>query len=178
MFVQTLTTLVANTRNLFTVKCLQLSHVFSKTFCTNQILNHVTNPAWKLGRLNHIAIVVPDLSQSVSMYRDMLGAKVSEPEDLPDHGVTVVFIELGNTKLELLYPLGEKSPVSNFLQKNKSGGMHHICIEVDDIHAAMEDLKTKKVRLLSESPKIGAHGNPVVFLHPKFVLSPLHPPMM
>jgi len=111
--------------------------------------------------------VVPDLEKSVAMYRDLLGAEVSEAEDLPEHGVTVVFINLGNTKLELLHPLSPESPVANFLAKNKSGGMHHVCIEVDDINAAMEDLKAKKVRLLSDEPKIGAHGNPVVFLHPK-----------
>lgn len=123
--------------------------------------------AWKLGRLNHVAIVVPDLPKAVAMYRDMLGAEVSEPEDLPEHGVTVVFINLGNTKLELLHPLSPQSPVANFLTKNKSGGMHHVCIEVDDIKKAMVDLKAKNVRLLSDEAKIGAHGNPVVFLHPK-----------
>jgi len=126
-----------------------------------------SNPAWKLGRLNHIAIVVPDLPASVAMYRDMLGADVGEAEDLPEHGVRVVFINLGNTKLELLYPLSPESPVANFLAKNKAGGMHHVCIEVDDIEKAMADLKEKKVRLLSAEPKTGAHGNPVVFLHPK-----------
>lgn len=135
---------------------------FSTT--TNQLFTPV---AWKLGRLNHVAIVVPDLEKSIAMYRDLLGAEVSEPEDLPEHGVTVVFINLGNTKLELLHPLSPESPVANFLTKNKSGGMHHICIEVDDIETAMKDLKAKKVRLLSSEAKIGAHGNPVVFLHPK-----------
>lgn len=126
-----------------------------------------SNPGWKLGRLNHVAIVVPDLAKSTAMYRDMLGAEVSAPEDLPEHGVTVVFINLGNTKLELLHPLSPESPVANFLTKNKSGGMHHVCIEVDDIEKAMADLKAKNVRLLSDEAKIGAHGNPVVFLHPK-----------
>jgi len=126
-----------------------------------------SNPAWKLGRLNHVAIVVPDLAKSMAMYRDMLGAEVSQPEDLPEHGVTVVFVNLGNTKLELLHPLSPESPVANFLKKNKAGGMHHVCIEVDDIEKAMADLKEKKVRLLSDEAKIGAHGNPVVFLHPK-----------
>jgi len=128
---------------------------------------HHSPADWKLGRLNHLAIVVPDMAQSVAMYRDMLGAQVSEPEDLPEHGVTVVFINLGNTKLELLHPLSPDSPVANFLTKNKAGGLHHVCIEVDNIEKAMEDLKAKKVRLLSSEPKIGAHGNPVVFLHPK-----------
>ncbi|XP_033902874.1 methylmalonyl-CoA epimerase, mitochondrial-like [Acipenser ruthenus] len=124
-------------------------------------------PIWKLGRLNHIAIAVPDLEKAISLYRDVLGARVSDTVPLPEHGVYTVFVELGNTKLELLYPLGEKSPISGFLQKNKAGGMHHICIEVDDIKAAITDLKAKKIRTLSEEPRIGAHGKPVMFLHPK-----------
>ncbi|KAM9311869.1 methylmalonyl-CoA epimerase, mitochondrial [Gastrophryne carolinensis] len=122
---------------------------------------------WKLGRLNHVAIAVPDLEKAKSLYQNVLGAKVSETVPLPEHGVYTIFIELGNTKLELLHPLGEKSPISAFLQKNKAGGMHHICIEVDDIKVAMSDLKKKNIRLLSEEAKIGAHGKPVVFLHPK-----------
>ncbi|CAM5087348.1 methylmalonyl-CoA epimerase, mitochondrial [Chelonia mydas] len=122
---------------------------------------------WKLGRLNHVAIAVPDLEKAQSFYKSVLGAQVSETVPLPEHGVYTVFVELGNTKLELLHPLGEKSPISGFLQKNKAGGMHHICIEVDDIKAAMAELKEKKIRILSEEPKIGAHGKPVIFLHPK-----------
>ncbi|XP_068266169.1 methylmalonyl-CoA epimerase, mitochondrial isoform X1 [Nyctibius grandis] len=122
---------------------------------------------WKLGRLNHVAIAVPDLEKSQSFYKDVLGAQVSETVALPEHGVYTVFVELGNTKLELLHPLGEKSPIASFLQKNKTGGMHHICIEVDDIKVAMTELKKKKIRILSEEPKIGAHGKPVIFLHPK-----------
>ncbi|XP_053810299.1 methylmalonyl-CoA epimerase, mitochondrial isoform X2 [Vidua chalybeata] len=122
---------------------------------------------WKLGRLNHVAIAVPDLEKAQSLYKDVLGAQVSETVALPEHGVYTVFVELGNTKLELLHPLGEKSPIASFLQKNKTGGMHHICIEVDDIKAAMTELKKKKIRVLSEEPKIGAHGKPVIFLHPK-----------
>ena len=122
---------------------------------------------WKLGILNHTAIAVPDLKASVAFYRDVLQAKVSEPEDLPSHGVTVVFVNLPNTKIELLYPLGENSPIAGFLTKNKNGGIHHICIEVDDIEAAVRDVRGKGVRTLSESTKIGAHGKPVMFLHPK-----------
>ncbi|XP_044294968.1 methylmalonyl-CoA epimerase, mitochondrial isoform X2 [Varanus komodoensis] len=122
---------------------------------------------WKLGRLNHVAIAVPDLEKATALYRDVLGAHVSEVTPLPEHGVYTVFVELGNTKLELLHPLGEKSPIAGFLQKNKSGGMHHICLEVDSIAEAIGELKEKKIRLLTEEPRIGAHGKPVVFLHPK-----------
>lgn len=122
---------------------------------------------WKIGKINHIAIATPDLEKSAALYKDILGAKVSEKHPQPDHGVTVVFVELGDTKIELLNPLGDKSPIQNFLDKNKSGGMHHICLEVDNIHEAMKDLKAKNIRLLSPEPKIGAHGKPVVFLHPK-----------
>ncbi|ODM99225.1 Methylmalonyl-CoA epimerase, mitochondrial [Orchesella cincta] len=128
----------------------------------------VTAAALKLGRLNHVAIATPNLQQATMMYRDILGAIVSKAEDLPDHGVTTVFVELGNTKIELLHPLGDKSPIQNFLDKNKAGGIHHICIEVDDIYAAVESLKSSgKIRILDPKPKIGAHGKPVVFLHPK-----------
>merc|ERR1712142_251748 len=102
---------------------------------------------WSLGKLNHVAIAVPDLDQATSLYRDMLGASVSPPQDLPEHGVTTVFVELSNTKLELLHPLGEKSPIAGFLEKNKAGGMHHICIEVDDINAAIVDLKARNIRM-------------------------------
>ncbi|XP_030622356.1 methylmalonyl-CoA epimerase, mitochondrial [Chanos chanos] len=127
----------------------------------------VPGSVWNLGKLNHVAIAVPDLEKATALYRDVLGAKVSETVPLPEHGVYTVFVELGNTKLELLHPLGEKSPISGFLQKNKSGGMHHICIEVDDINAAIVDLKARKIRTLSPEPRIGAHGKPVMFLHPK-----------
>ncbi|GAB1604935.1 methylmalonyl-CoA epimerase, mitochondrial-like [Argonauta hians] len=123
--------------------------------------------AWKLGKINHIAIAVADLDKAVSLYKDVLGAKVSSKQDLPEHGVTTAFIELGDTKIELLYPLGKKSPINNFLEKNKNGGMHHICIEVDDIEKAIKDLRSKNIRLLSEKAKIGAHGKPVIFAHPK-----------
>ncbi|XP_075711315.1 methylmalonyl-CoA epimerase, mitochondrial isoform X2 [Rhinoderma darwinii] len=127
----------------------------------------IPNALWNLGRLNHVAIAVPDLEKAKSLYQNVLGATVSETVPLPDHGVYTIFVELGNTKLELLHPLGQNSPISGFLHKNKAGGMHHICIEVDDIKKAMSDLKQKNIRLLSEEPKTGAHGKPVVFLHPK-----------
>jgi methylmalonyl-CoA/ethylmalonyl-CoA epimerase len=121
-----------------------------------------------IGRLNHVAIAVPDLEAAAGTYRNTLGAKVSEPQDEPDHGVTVVFVELPNTKIELLYPLGENSPIAGFLEKNPSGGMHHLCYEVDDIIAARDKLKAEGARVLGDGePKIGAHGKPVLFLHPK-----------
>jgi methylmalonyl-CoA/ethylmalonyl-CoA epimerase len=121
-----------------------------------------------LGRLNHVALAVPDLAAASAMYRDTLGAKVGEPQALPEHGVTVVFIDTGNTKVELLEPLGEGSPIQAFLDKNPSGGMHHVCYEVDDILAVRDRLKATGARLLGDgSPKIGAHGKPVLFLHPK-----------
>ena len=121
-----------------------------------------------IGRLNHVAIAVPDLEAASAQYRDTLGAKVGAPQDEPDHGVTVVFIELPNTKIELLYPLGENSPITGFLEKNPSGGIHHICYEVEDILAARDKLQESGVRVLGTGePKIGAHGKPVLFLHPK-----------
>lgn len=121
-----------------------------------------------LGRVNHIAIAVPDLTAATASYRDTLGAKVSQAQALPEHGVTVVFVELENTKVELLEPLGEASPIAAFLEKNPSGGMHHICYEVTDILAARDQLSASGARVLgSGEPKIGAHGKPVLFLHPK-----------
>ena len=121
-----------------------------------------------IGRLNHVAIAVPDLQVAAAQYSTTLGAKVGLPQDEPDHGVTVVFIELPNTKIELLYPLGETSPIQNFLDKNPSGGIHHICYEVDDILAARDRLQAQGARILGDGkPKIGAHGKPVLFLHPK-----------
>lgn len=119
-------------------------------------------------RLNHVAMVVPDLAVATATYRDTLGATVSEPQPLPEHGVTVVFVDLPNTRIELLEPLGDGSPVSNFLERNLNGGIHHLCVEVDDIIAARDELRTKGARILGDGePKIGAHGNPVLFLHPK-----------
>jgi methylmalonyl-CoA/ethylmalonyl-CoA epimerase len=121
-----------------------------------------------LGRLNHVAIAVPDLSTGTAIYRDMLGAKVSAPKAEPAHGVTVVFVELPNTKIELLEPLGEASPIKSFLEKNPSGGIHHVCYEVADIEAARDRLVAGGARVLGDGkPKIGAHGKPVLFLHPK-----------
>jgi len=121
-----------------------------------------------IGRLNHVAIAVPDLEAAAAQYRNTLGAKVGEPQDEPDHGVTVVFIELPNTKIELLFPLGENSPIAGFLEKNPAGGIHHICYEVEDILAARDRLKGAGARVLgSGEPRIGAHGKPVLFLHPK-----------
>lgn len=121
-----------------------------------------------IGKLNHVAIAVADLNAAIKQYKDGLGAIVSAPHDLPEHGVTVVFVELPNTKIELLLPLGEDSPIAAFLAKNPSGGMHHLCYEVDDIMAAAEKLKSQGARILGDGePKIGAHGKPVLFLHPK-----------
>ncbi len=121
-----------------------------------------------LGRLNHVAIAVPDLATGCQVYRTMLGASVSEPQAEPDHGVTVVFVELPNTKIELLEPLGENSPIQAFLDKNPSGGIHHVCYEVDDIISARDHLKAQGARVLGDGePRIGAHGKPVLFLHPE-----------
>ncbi|MGF1500640.1 MAG: methylmalonyl-CoA epimerase [Paracoccaceae bacterium] len=121
-----------------------------------------------IGRLNHVAIAVPDLDAASALYRQTLGATVSEPQAEPDHGVTVVFIELPNTKIELLEPLGAASPIAGFLEKNPAGGIHHICYEVEDIRAARDRLKAGGARVLGDGePKIGAHGKPVLFLHPK-----------
>ena len=121
-----------------------------------------------LGRLNHVAIAVPDLAKGMEVYRTMLGARVSEPQAVPAHGVTVVFVELPNTKIELLEPLGEDSPIRGFLEKNPAGGMHHVCYEVEDIFAARDRLKAEGAKVLgSGEPKIGAHGKQVLFLHPK-----------
>ncbi len=121
-----------------------------------------------IGRLNHVAIAVPDLAAATGLYRDALGASVSKPQPLPEHGVTVVFVELPNSKVELLEPLGEGSPIGKFLESSPAGGMHHICYEVEDILAARDHLKAEGARVLGDGqPKIGAHGKPVLFLHPK-----------
>lgn len=120
-----------------------------------------------IGRLNHVAIAVPDLDAATILYRDTLGATVQAPRDEPDHGVRVVFVVLPNTKIELLYPLGDDSPIRRFLDRNPAGGIHHICYEVDDILAARDRLLDKGARVLGEgAPKTGAHGKPVLFLHP------------
>ena len=121
-----------------------------------------------IGRLNHVAIAVPDLAAAAAQYRDTLGARVGAPQDEPAHGVTVIFIELPNTKIELLHPLGENSPIRGFLEKNPAGGIHHVCYEVEDILAARDRLRSAGARVLGDGePKIGAHGKPVLFLHPK-----------
>ena len=121
-----------------------------------------------IGRLNHVAIAVPDLEAATTTYRDTLGATVSEQRVEQEHGVTVVFVELPNTKIELLHPLDENSPIATFLNKNPSGGMHHICYEVDDIIKARDQMKSEGARVLGDGePKIGAHGKPVLFLHPR-----------
>lgn len=121
-----------------------------------------------IGRLNHVAIAVPDLDKAAAKYRDLLGAEVHAPQALPEHGVTVVFVLLENSKIELLHPLGENSPIAKFLENNPSGGMHHVCFEVPDIADAAEALVKGGARVLGDGrPKIGAHGLPVLFLHPK-----------
>ncbi len=121
-----------------------------------------------IGRLNHVAIAVPDLAGAAAQYRDVLGARVSDPVDQPDHGVTVVFVELPNAKIELLHPLGADSPIAGFLARNPSGGIHHLCYEVEDILAARDRLLAGGARVLGDGePKIGAHDKPVLFLHPK-----------
>ena len=121
-----------------------------------------------IGRLNHVAIAVPDLAAAAANYRDTLGATISAPLDLPDHGVTTVFVELPNAKLELIHPFGENSPIAKFLDKNPGGGMHHICYEVEDIYLARDRLEGDGMRVLGDGePSIGAHDKPVLFLHPK-----------
>jgi len=121
-----------------------------------------------IGRLNHVAIAVANLAKATETYRDTLGAEVSKPQAEPEHGVTVVFVNLQNTKIELLEPLGDSSPIAKFLEKNPSGGIHHVCYEVDDIIAARDQMKAMGARVLGDGePKIGAHGKPVLFLHPK-----------
>jgi methylmalonyl-CoA/ethylmalonyl-CoA epimerase len=127
-----------------------------------------------IGRLNHVAIAVRNLEAAVATYKNALGAKVSEATAEPEHGVTVVFVELPNTKIEFLEPLGENSPIAKFLERNPDGGIHHVCYEVDDILAARDQLKAKGARVLGDgNPKIGAHGKPVLFLHPKDFLGTL-----
>lgn len=121
-----------------------------------------------IGRLNHVAIAVKDLAKATAVYTKALGAKVTEPLQQPEHGVTVVFVELPNTKIEFLEPLGENSPIAKYLERNPDGGIHHLCYEVDDILAARDQLKSQGARVLGDgNPKIGAHGKPVLFLHPK-----------
>ena len=121
-----------------------------------------------IGKLNHVAVAVPDLGAAAKVYREIMGATVSGPQALPDHGVTVVFVDVGNTKIELLEPLGDSSPIAKFLESNPTGGMHHLCFEVDDIIAARNRLTEQGARVLGDGkPREGAHGKPVLFLHPK-----------
>ena len=121
-----------------------------------------------IGKLNHIAIAVPNLLEAAEKYKNTLGAQVGKPIDQPEHGVTVIFVELPNTKIELIFPFGDNSPIENFLDKNPAGGIHHVCFEVEDIYYAAEKLELEGSRILgSKEPKIGAHGKPVLFLHPK-----------
>lgn len=121
-----------------------------------------------IGKLNHVAIAVSDIAAAASVYRDTLGATVTAPQDLPEHGVTTVFVELPNTKIELLQTLGENSPIARFVEKNPAGGIHHLCYEVEDINAAISRLESEGATVLGDGkPKTGAHGKPVIFLHPK-----------
>ncbi|KAG7669492.1 putative Methylmalonyl-CoA epimerase, mitochondrial [Nannochloris sp. 'desiccata'] len=153
----------------FETESTQLPRAFSRFFSLFSTTTVTASPARtttttpNIGRLNHVAIAVPNLEEAAATYKNTLGAHVSEPQSLPEHGVKVVFVQLANAKLELLEPLGKDSPISGFLAKNPAGGMHHICLEV-----AMDHVRTSTtVRPLSTDPKIGAHGNPVFFLHPK-----------
>lgn len=133
------------------------------------LVQRFANPL-PFGKLNHVAIAVPkstSITAAAAMYKSLFDAKISEPQDLPAHGVTTVFVELPNSKLELLHPLGDKSPIQGFLDKNPSGGMHHICIEVENIEAAIAKCKAANIRTIGDKPKIGAHNKPVIFLHPK-----------
>ncbi len=127
-----------------------------------------------IGHLNHVAMVVPNLDTAARLYRDTLGASVSMPVELPEHGVVTVFVELGNTKVELLHPLGAESPIARFLERHPEGGIHHVCYEVEDIHAARDRLQRDGYRVLGDGqPRVGAHGKPVLFLHPKDFLGTL-----
>eukprot|EP01087_Luapelamoeba_hula_P001086 TRINITY_DN10832_c0_g1_i1.p1 TRINITY_DN10832_c0_g1~~TRINITY_DN10832_c0_g1_i1.p1 ORF type:complete len:212 (+),score=47.39 TRINITY_DN10832_c0_g1_i1:58-693(+) len=144
-----------------------LSRRYNASSSTHQATAAKASETLQVGKLNHVAIAVPDLEQATILYRDVMGAKVSEPLSLKEHGVTTVFVELDNTKIELLHPLGENSPIANFLAKKPGGGVHHVCFEVEDIEASVKILKERGVKAIDPKPKIGAHGKPVVFLHPK-----------
>ena len=127
-----------------------------------------------LGRLNHVALAVPNLEAATALYRDTLGGRVSAPQSLPEHGVTTVFVTLPNTKIELISPLGDSSPLAGFLERNPFGGIHHLCYEVEDVATAARDLSARGARVLGDGePKIGAHGKPVIFVHPKDFLGTL-----
>ncbi|XP_054164504.1 methylmalonyl-CoA epimerase, mitochondrial-like [Oppia nitens] len=148
----------------------KLKHLLVKNYCIIGVkqLSQRTGRPWKVLGLNHIAIATNDVNNGSQLYRDVFKLNTSDTNVLPEHGVNTVFVNLNNTKVELLDPIGgQNSPIWSFLQKNTSGGIHHICLEVDDIYAAIDDLKAKGIRILSDSPKTGAHGKDVVFLHPK-----------
>ncbi|KRZ29229.1 Methylmalonyl-CoA epimerase, mitochondrial [Trichinella pseudospiralis] len=138
---------------------------YVKKFSTSAVA--FADDAFLLGKLNHVAIACPDLKKAADFYKNIMGAEVSEPMNLPNHGVTTVFVNLGNSKIELLHPLGDKSPISGYLKKNTLGGMHHICVEVDNIEKAIATVKSKGIKCLADKASIGAHGKPVMFLHPK-----------
>lgn len=133
----------------------------------NLWITGIFHSKWNVGKINHVALAVSDLDKSIQFYKNVLGAKVSQPEPQEGHGVCTVFVELGDTKIELLYPLSDKSPIEGFLKKNPAGGIHHICLEVSDIREAIKSMTKNGIRVLNPQPKIGAHGKPVVFLHPK-----------
>ena len=133
----------------------------------NLWITGIFHSKWNVGKINHVALAVSDLDKSIQFYKNVLGAKVSQPEPQEGHGVCTVFVELGDTKIELLYPLGDKSPIEGFLKRNPAGGIHHICLEVSDIREAIKSMTKNGIRVLNPQPKIGAHGKPVVFLHPK-----------
>ena len=133
----------------------------------NLWITGIFHSKWNVGKINHVALAVSDLDKSIQFYKNVLGAKVSQPEPQEDHRVYTVFVELGDTKIELLYPLGDKSPIEGFLKRNPAGGIHHICLEVSDIREAIKSMTKNGIRVLNPQPKIGAHGKPVVFLHPK-----------
>jgi len=161
------TTYTSNFKNYYNYNNILGYQINQRSFISTNTTQNLANTFLRIGRLNHVAIAVSDLSSATAIYRDILHAKVSEPVAQKEHGVTTVFVELDNTKLELLEPLGEKSPIKNFLDKKPSGGIHHVCLEVDDIYVAVKELKEKGIKILDPEPKIGAHGKPVVFIHPK-----------
>lgn len=145
----------------------KLARIAARPLVRSLQTSQICPKKWKVVKVNHIAMATTDLKKLASFYKDTLGLKVSDAVPQKEHGVTTVFVDVGNTKFELLLPLGDDSPISNFLEKNKGGGAHHVCIEVDDIEAAVADLKEKGIRMLAKATKIGAHGKPVMFLHPK-----------
>lgn len=146
--------------------CLPVFKLTGFSVC-RPLVYHTSVRKWSIVRLNHIAMATPGTEAVASIFRDHFNLEPSEKHAQPDHGVNTVFVDVGNTKLELLDTLGEKSPIEPFLHKNPKGGIHHLCFEVDDIEAAVVDLRSKGVTLIGEKPKLGAHGKPVIFIHPK-----------